>query len=50
MHKIVAQCFLVNDQPELKKTVDHKNRDLKLIGPLIIYFGIVKKIILKNKG
>ena len=27
IHKIVAQCFLVNDQPELKKTVDHKNRD-----------------------
>ena len=26
MHKIVAQCFLINDQPELKKTVDHKNR------------------------
>ena len=26
MHKIVSQCFLVNDQPKLKKTVDHKNR------------------------
>ncbi|GAG13018.1 unnamed protein product, partial [marine sediment metagenome] len=26
MHKLVGQCFLINDQPKLKKTVDHKNR------------------------
>jgi len=27
IHKIVAQCFLINDLPELKKTVDHKNHN-----------------------
>ncbi len=26
MHKLVGQCFLINDQPKLKRTVDHKNR------------------------
>jgi len=29
MHKLVGQCFLINDQPELKRTVDHISRNKK---------------------
>jgi hypothetical protein len=29
MHKLVGQCFLINDQPELKRTVDHTSRNKK---------------------